>query len=203
MLFVDYQNAYGSAREAFHSPGDPSTFGGFDPVRLGHLLVKGSADRELTEVRVYRGRPSASHDPTGYSANFRQSKAWEAAGASVIARPLRYPARWPREPPREKGIDIALAVDFVVMALLHRYDVGILLSTDSDLEPALEAVGELAAGPYPRCEVAAWSNPSRRRSRRLSIAGRRLWCHWLGPDEYKAVADWTDYRRPRPGRGRR
>jgi len=92
-----------------------------------------------------------------------------------------------------------LAVDFVVMALLGRYDVGILLSTDSDLEPALKGVAALAAGPYPRCEVAAWLNPSRRHPQRLSIKGERVWCRRLGPDDYKLVADPTNYRRPRRG----
>jgi hypothetical protein len=199
ILSVDYQNAFGAAREAFHSPEEPSYFGNFDPVRLGRLLLERSADRVLTEVRIYRGRPSASHDPAGYSANFRQGRAWESAGATLIARPLRYSARWPRERPTEKGIDVALAVDFVVMALLGRYDVGILLSTDSDLEPALKGVAALAAGPYPRCEVAAWLNPSRRHPQRLSIKGERVWCRRLGPDDYKLVADPTNYRRPRRG----
>jgi hypothetical protein len=41
---------------------------------------------------------------------------WERAGARLIARPLRYPAGWPRERPTEKGVDAALAVDFVVVA---------------------------------------------------------------------------------------
>jgi hypothetical protein len=30
-------------------------------------------------------------------------------------------------------------------------------------------------------------------SRRLSVTGTRVWCHWLGPDEYKVVADLTNY----------
>jgi hypothetical protein len=30
-------------------------------------------------------------------------------------------------------------------------------------------------------------------SRRLSITGTRVWCHWLGPGDYKAVADLTNY----------
>lgn len=126
-------------------------------------------------------------------------------GRGDVDRPtLRYSSAWPRERPTEKGIDVALAVDFVVMALLGRYDVGILLSTDSDLEPALEGVSALASAPYPRCEVAAWLNPSQRRPQRLSIKGDRLWCHWLGPDDYKLVADPTNYRRPRgPRRSRR
>jgi hypothetical protein len=55
-----------------------------------------------------------------------------ALGQRLVARPLRYPAAYPREKPEEKGIDVALAVDFVMMAARDEYDVGILMSTDTD-----------------------------------------------------------------------
>jgi hypothetical protein len=38
---------------------------------------------------------------------------------------LRYPPEWPRLPAQERGIDVALAVDFVMMAAHVEYDVGI------------------------------------------------------------------------------
>ena len=37
----------------------------------------------------------------------------------------------PGERPREKGIDIALAIDFAMMAVRGEYYVGILMSTDT------------------------------------------------------------------------
>ena len=39
---------------------------------------------------------------------------------TVIARDLRYPNDWPRRAAQEKGIDVALAVDFVVMVANFR-----------------------------------------------------------------------------------
>jgi len=194
VLFVDYQNVYHSARQAFHLPGDRSYLGHSDPVGLGERLIGRSPGRALREVRVYRGRPDKLRDPVGYGANVQQAEAWDSAGARVITRVLRYPSGWPNERPIEKGIDVALAVDFVAMALLDQYDVGILLSTDTDLKPALEAVAGFADRPYPICEIAAWSYPKGRHSPRLSIKGTRLWCHWLMADNYAAVADPTDYR---------
>ncbi len=95
----------------------------------------------------------------------------------------------------EKGIDVALAVDFVMMAVRNDYDVGVIMSTDTDLQPALEAVLELGGKPFPRCEVAAWS-VSGRHGRRLGLPGRRIWCHWLDELDYRAVADPRDYSRP-------
>jgi uncharacterized LabA/DUF88 family protein len=114
-----------------------------------------------------------------------------------VTRPLRYPQGWPvpsriGERPQEKGIDVALALDFVMMGVRKEFDVGILMSTDTDMKPALEAVAELTPTQGTRAEVAAWSAP-KRHSRRLSISSRNLYCHWIGEDVYRAIADSTDY----------
>jgi hypothetical protein len=98
-------------------------------------------------------------------------------------------------PAREKGIDVALAVDVVRLGLRGDYEVGIIFSTDTDLEPAVEAVLDLCGDPFPRCEVAAWQ--TRRNTSRLSVPGARVWCHWLSEEDYLSVHDPTDYRLPR------
>lgn len=194
VVFVDYQNTLGIARSLFHPPNPPGTAGQIDPLKLGELLAARSPfDRELTQVRMYRGQPHSSRDPKGYGANFRQCATWDRhPQVEVITRTLRYPDNWPKEKEEEKGIDVALAIDFVVMAVRDEYDVGILMSTDTDLKPALEAVCAMKGNPFPRCEVAAWSAKGQH-SRRLSISGASIWCHWLDESDYKAVADGRDY----------
>lgn len=196
VVFVDYQNMYSRAREVFHSGADRAFFGQIDPLKLGEYLAPRSAiPRELTEVRVYRGRPDPLKDARGYGANLRQAAVQEARGrgkVKFISRGLRYPSDWPRSKPQEKGIDVALAVDFVVMAVRREYDVGIVVSTDSDLVPALEAV---AALPLVRCEVAAFSCPNMH-CRRLSVKGAAVWCHWIDEAAYIAMSDHTDYNQP-------
>jgi hypothetical protein len=106
---------------------------------------------------------------------------------------LRYPrngpASQPGEKPQEKGIDVALAIEFVAMAVSDQYDIGIMMSTDTDLKPALEFV---AALPGKRPEVCSWSS-NVGHSRRLSIAGSQLWCHWIGDQTFRSFADPTDY----------
>ncbi len=74
------------------------------------------------------------------------------------------------------------------------YDTAVLMSSDTDLVPALEAVLDCGK----RCEVAAWQNKGGRSSR-LSIPGRNLWCHWLDRRAYDLVADPTDYTVPQSG----
>lgn len=194
-LFIDYQNTYFTARETFHDPWEPNTAGHITPLTLGELITGRSPyPRELTEVRVYRGQPDSSRDPDGYSANMRQAEAWTRMEKTVlIARTLRYPKEYPKKRPEEKGIDVALAVDFVVMAVRKQYDVGIIMSVDTDLKPALEAVSAIGGRPYPRAEVAAWSAPQQH-SRRLSTRDK-LWCHWLDESDYQKVRDDQNYSR--------
>ena len=197
VLFLDYQNVYYGARESFHPHYAPPWEGHIDPLKLAELIVRRSPfDRELTEVRVYRGQPDSARDPKGYGANFRQCSTWAAMpNVKVFTRTLRYPSDWPRRRAEEKGIVVALAVDFVVMAVRREYDFGIIMSTDTDLKPALEAVIALRGTPFPRCELAAWSAPGAH-SRRLSVPGHNVWCHWLDENDYRSVGDPTDYSRP-------
>lgn len=193
VVFLDYQNAYMGAREAFFMGSGHHTRGQFDPWRLGELLAaRGLNDRALAQVRVYRGLPDVHRDQRGHSAARRQCASWEShPGTEVYTRTLSYPASWPQEKAREKGVDVALAVDFVVMAERGEYDVGILMSCDTDLRPALEVVSDRPS-PRPRCEVAAWSARVGH-SRRLSVPGRKVWCHWLDEADHASVADRTDY----------
>jgi uncharacterized LabA/DUF88 family protein len=192
-VFIDWQNLYKGARGAFHDAQAPSRLGMVDPIRLGKRLIQlgHGRDRELIDVRVYRGRPDPTRDPRGYAANRRQQAAWERSGVTVVQRPLRYPTAWPAERPQEKGVDVALAVDFVMLAVTRAYDVGILVSTDTDLVPALEAVVGLGGNRGPRAEVAAWT--SSRAAPRLRITQARLWCHYLRVDDYRGIVDPTDY----------
>jgi uncharacterized LabA/DUF88 family protein len=199
VVFLDWQNVYRGAREAFCSLGSAHWEGQVDPVALAqHLADDSPFDRQLKQVRIYRGLPDATRDPRGNAACLRQAATWERSPlAKVTTRPLLYPRGWPNshqpgERPREKGIDIALAIDFVTMATRGDYDVGILMSTDTDMKPALESVAELTDAQGPRAEVAAWSAAGQH-NRRLAISARRIYCHWVGKDIYDSVSDGTNY----------
>lgn len=198
VVFLDYQNVYRRARDTFHDALDPSYCGQIIPVRLAQLIVaRGLEPRTLHQVRVYRGQPDATRDPKGYGANSRQCAAWASDPLTeVVTRTLRYPQNWPTEREEEKGIDVTLAIDFVMMAIRNEYEAGVLMSTDTDLRPALEAVAGLEkTGGYPQAEVAAWSAPGGH-SRRLAVPGMKLWCHWLDQADYHSVMDYRDYNVP-------
>lgn len=194
VLFIDAQNMYQGAREAFFGRSGPHTLGQFDPFKLGELICKKkpfgqeSTIRHLDQVRVYTGRPDSSKDPHTYGAHMRQCAAWEKKGVVVRPRTLRYPHDWPTRRAEEKGIDVALAIDFVIMAVEGEYALGVIASTDTDLRPAIEYVMNKRPASV---EVAAWWQGSARKG--LSIPESSLWCHRLSKGDYDAVADYTDY----------
>jgi uncharacterized LabA/DUF88 family protein len=200
-LFIDAQNTYMCAREAFFSPGAYPNIGQFDPIALGRLIAdrdRGDGGRELSEVRVYTGRPASNRNPRGYGANRRQAEAWAKRGAKVYVRILRYDSAGRGQ---EKGIDVQLAVDFVAGAIEAQWDVGVVFSTDTDLVPALEYVATKFRQQDRVVEVAAWSGGNR--ALRLQ-GGRSAWCHYLSRADFDTVADPTIYveradRRDRPG----
>ena len=197
-VFLDSQNVYHCARESFGLTSAPARAGQVDPIALGRLLAARVPAGVLTGVRIYRGRPSRRRDPRSFSAFRRQTSAWRAGGGlvSVVTRDLRYPGDWPALRAEEKGIDVALAVDFVLGGVRREYDVGILFSSDSDLVPALEAVIALRPDEPPVCDVAAWA-PVAGHARLLSVRGARLRRHVLSEADFRAVADSTDYTRGR------
>lgn len=189
MLFIDYQNAYRRARDVFFPGSQSGRDGHLKPMELGQLIVsRGGPDGTpyaLAEVRIYSGRPDPKRDWRTFSAHRRQSQRWRLDGATIIERQLRYP----QGHPQEKGLDVALALDFVRLAMDGTFDVGVMMSTDNDLLPALGAVRD--HGPSGcRVEVAAWGTP-RGREQRLWFPG--LWCHWLSLADYNALADQTRY----------
>ena len=83
-------------------------------------------------------------------------------------------------------------MDFFAMARDDKYDVGIFVSTDTDMKPPLEAVVALN-DPSKTVEVAAWHSETMRA--RLGISGHNIWCHWLDFIRYNYLAYPTNYAR--------
>ncbi len=81
-----------------------------------------------------------------------------------------------------------LALDLAIGARDGLFDVAVLLSTDTDLLPALEIA--ISAGV--RVETATWDGPNGG-NRPLRLPNRQIWNHNLGPTEFEAVRDDTNY----------
>ncbi len=195
-VFIDYQNCYGAAREAFASGLDPSYVGNFSPTALARLLAgKGGGAFQLVFTGVYTGIAEPRQDPRTHSARTKQITRWKRDGATVFARPLRYPPGWKagvtnRDSPREKGVDVKMAIDAVMGAMRDDFDVAILATCDTDFVPVVEALLELQSlKGTPDVEVIAWKD----RNNRLGVPGRNLTERWVGPNDFRAIVDPTDY----------
>ena len=192
-LFIDAQNTYKGAREAFFPDGGHYTDGQTDPRKIAELIAsRGAADGShcaVSSVTVYTGYSDSSKDPKGYGAHRRQRAFWIKRGVNVTARPLRYPFD-PTQKPQEKGVDVAIALDIAKMALNKEFDIGVLFSTDTDLLPAIEFVREHCDSDI-TMTTAAWKSPTANRS--LWLPG--LWCHRLTEVDFRSVSDLTNYTR--------
>jgi uncharacterized LabA/DUF88 family protein len=196
ILFVDYQNVYRWARRSFEVPDEaPSYVGQFDPVQLAELLEeKGRGRFVIDQIRIYRGMPGQRYDQIGYSAAQRQIHVWRKnPKIHVFTRPIRYPKGWDRsrssDKPKEKGIDVALAVDFVAMAFKKEYELGLIFSADTDLRPALEYVN--SAEVEPKGEVVAWRGGHF--TYRLTTSHNFPFCHWVRERDFEKILDQTLY----------
>lgn len=208
VVFFDWQNVYNRARDAFFDrTQDPHTAGQTDAVDLAEMLLKKARESrpdeslELEQVRIYRGRPTQQHDTKGYNAFQRQDGRWRRNNKiHTIYRDLKYPTDWGEidcvEKPREKGIDVALAIDLVTLARDGAYDLAILMSADYDLLPAVDYVQfrHVVRGETPSIQVAAWKSDQTGRPLRLKSQSYSLWCHWLDRTDYYSAEDVTDYR---------
>ena len=200
-VFFDYQNVYHSARRAFHNQDAPPSFGQISPLSLAELICDlrmPDTDADgyvLEEVRVYRGMPRLTD--VGHASAHRQIAQWRAQGITVLTRPLSgSPGA-----PREKGIDVALALDFYAGIVDGSFDIGILMTMDRDFEPLLEKVRDVRPGLPVPIETAVWWAPPRQQT--ILRASGDIACHRLREREYDLVRDLANYRIPARSRKRR
>ena len=197
-VFIDYQNVYHTARRAFHAPSDPASFGQIAPRKLAELLCRrqlrgaSASEARLEQVRVYRGMPRPGD--RNYAPARRQIATWPADRVIVATRPVQ----GPRSAPREKEIDISLALDFYEAARSGSFDLGILFSVDSDFEPLIERIQQSDLRFSMAVETAAWWAPPRQVLQLGGSSGTP--CHLLTEAEYALVRDRRNYVAPRRGR---
>jgi len=154
-----------------------------DPARLADLIAsRRRRPSTAAAIRVYRGRPDPVRQARLTASNDAQAAQWgRDERVQVIRRQLVY-RDWPKLPPVEKGIDVAVAVDLMRLAFRRQYDALVLFSSDSDLLPVLEAIVEMR---LTHVEVACW-----RGGNQLRFPGTSLpWCHSLSARDWASVTD--------------
>ena len=193
VVFLDYQNVHLGAHERFAAGlGIPQYKTLVHPLAVAERIVmKRRRGGTLQEVKVFRGQPNPQHEPTLAAANDAQSAAWSRdPRVTMVRRPLNYRG-WPDERPREKGVDVALAISLVETALLAEYDAAVVFTNDTDLLPAIEMAFRRT---QPMIEIAAWVGKKPLWfPEELKMKRYLPYCHFLSEVDFEDVRDRATY----------
>lgn len=142
-LLIDYQNIHLTAHGAFCPKDLPKHESLLHPASYAERVAETRNKRrepvEIEKIIAFRGMPAQKQEPTKYGRSQSQKSNWtRSPRVSVTTRPLRYPRSWPDDPAQEKGIDVMLAVELIEQARTGEWDVVILATHDTDLEPAVD-----------------------------------------------------------------
>lgn len=217
-VVMDYQNVHLTARDVFVAR-QPEWQALIHPMNFARCAVarrnanqrEGYEHCQLERVEVFRGLPSSEHDPYQHGACTAQADQWRRDGADVVLRDLKY--RYDRQAdgsarrdvngkkvvqgrPREKGIDVLVALACVRAALDPAIDLVMLASRDTDLVPALDEVYDMGIQRGARIETLTWDDPAegRRFGSLRPSRPRKIWNTNLGRREFEASLDRRDYR---------
>ena len=195
IIFVDGQNLYRSAKEAF---------GYIHPNYDVQALSQETCNRAgwtLQQVRFYTGIPDQQDDAfwhyfwTGKMAVMGRQK------VVVYSRSLRYHNIQIKLPDgtihtklvgREKGIDVRIALDVIRLAHHNEYDVAVIFSQDQDLTEVAAEIRVVASeqNRWIRIASAFPSSPTMKNKRGVNNT------EWIPIDRalYDKCLDLRDYR---------
>ncbi len=199
VVFVDGQNLYRQAKKAFGY-----TFPNYDVTALADAVCK-PRGWKVQEVRFYTGFPDAGDNAFWnhfWNAKFAQMG---RQGVHVFSRPLRYRNETLTLPDgsestvlvgREKGIDVRLALDIILLTMRAELDVAVIFSQDQDLSEVADEI-RLFSQTQDRWikAVSAYPNSPTSENRR-GINGTE----WIKIDRstYDSCIDPRDYRPKKP-----
>ncbi len=199
-VFLDYENVRRTALSIFYEDGSDPHLGVVDPIQLAEFLVeKRERTSILRSVHVFRGRPNPTRQPKPAAAFNRLHDQWSISPKFVPhVRDVKY-SNFGTDPctgeetftAMEKGVDVELAVTLIDTASsgLSKPDAVILMSNDTDLEPAVLHVMQKTDT---HIEIAAWSGPGSyplyiRKFLNENPNRKVPYCHFVGEDCFNKV----------------
>lgn len=147
VAFVDGQNLFHSAREAFGH-----TYPNYDIAKLAKAVCAAKG-WQLIESRFYTGVPDSKDNPFWHGFWSNKLLAMRRAGIAVFSRALRYRNQRVDLPNgsvhtflvgEEKGVDVRIALDIIRMAHRGEYDAALVFSQDQDLSEAAQEIRVIA-----------------------------------------------------------
>lgn len=145
--FFDGQNLFLSAKECFGY-----TYPNFDPIKLAKIISDLEPNRQLTKIHFYTGVHTKQENEFLHKFWMNKLQGLRRAGVDVHHRFLQY-TEIPKinddgkeeiiKKPREKGIDVKIALDLIRLARKDLYDVAIIFSQDTDLNEAIDELYDI------------------------------------------------------------
>lgn len=196
-VFIDGQNLYHSAREAFGY-----TFPNYDIRKLSETICQ-QRNWNTEEIRFYTGIPDFQDDARWNNFWIRKLAAMGQIGIKIFSRSLRYRNQTVRLPNgkthtflvgQEKGIDVRIAIDVIRFAHERKYDVALIFSQDQDLTEVADEVRRIAIEQNRWIKIASAFpvSPTKKDNRGINKTD------WIKIDRqtYDICIDPNDYRNP-------
>lgn len=206
-LVIDYQNLHVTGTERY-AAGTPLGRTIIDPGRFADIVQKQRAwalshfrdqfspsyvatrSDPITTIMVHRGLPNPAVDALGHAYSTLQAEQWENDDRVIVQfKPLQYLTvetcehdPTPRQIAREKGIDVAAAVDVFDLARSGRFSAVICATQDSDLTHVLAQANNTN---HASVEAVGWQG-------RYQHPG--VWNHRLNHEQFLASHDPVNYR---------
>lgn len=137
-VFIDGNNFYFKLKALSSQLDGNFSLLNFDFRGFSQWLVK---PHRLVEIRYYLGALKRIRNNRKSEQMYAdQQKLFRRLQRQSIVITLGQLIRHPDKTFHEKGVDVRLAVEMIRFARMNRYDVGYLVSSDTDLVPAVEEV---------------------------------------------------------------
>jgi uncharacterized LabA/DUF88 family protein len=186
VTFFDCQNLFKTVKNLWGY-----SFPNFDPIKLSQKIVSMHCGELwiLTAIHIYTGIHDAAVNRGLHDFWNRKLLSHKASDSrvSIFTSPLRYS----NGIPREKGIDIRIALDLVKTVRKGECDIVVLFSQDSDFTEVAKEVREIAKERGRWVKIAS-AFPYDASKNRIGIEATD-WIH-ISKSDYDSCIDPTDYR---------
>jgi uncharacterized LabA/DUF88 family protein len=184
--FFDCQNLFKTVKSIWGY-----SFPNFDPIKLSQKIV--SLHREnrwiLTKIHLYTGIHEKTRNPEWH--NFWSQKLLSHKMRDPRVSTFTSPLRYTNGVPREKGIDIRIALDLVKTVRKDESDVVVIFSQDSDFTEVAREIREIAKERNRWIKIAS-AFPYDASKNRIGIESTD-WIR-ISKEDYDSCIDPADYR---------
>lgn len=141
VVFFDGQNVYRSAKDTWRLKRTSDTYRytwpSYDVKKLSTTLASKTLGRTLCQIRFYTGVPEANQDSFWHDFWIEKFNHLKKQGVKVYKGRVNSSGQ-------EKGVDVKIAVDLILLTYEKQYEVAIIVSQDRDFEPAIKLAKQIA-----------------------------------------------------------